>query len=611
MRQRVAHLGRIALMQSPADPELFDTFARLRDRGFLPPAPLALPEGTPDQVARALARRTPDELEALAASLVALPDPASPTAKTVAELLIAAKDPRAAALVAQIAATTPRHDADQDKAWAALAELRLGIQRGLSPRELARHTTGLPPLAEAEALSRLITAALPTSKTTGTRWLVPVDGGRFVSHLSLAAERRPALLDGSDPLGALVSRLHALLPTLAAAHHPLASAELLLAQRRFDEADRLHEALDHEDRARLSLSRAELFEGATLTLAPLAATPLPDTDLERHLQTLTPSTTTVIAGALRERLGDRAGAARTWCELALSGLAKGAIGSADPDTLTAATGAVRLADTLAQKQRAALAAALANAVVPDEVELARSAELRHLAGLSLRLSPDPLAAARLFAAQLSLAPKAPSPSQAEPQPERPAETDPHHPASRLAAASDLLAEGRFEPAANILAALLRKAEPGTPERLFATVASALENDPPPDELLAAAQRALDDNTRAPRLIAALRRSATAAFALHEELLGLAKDPSRPDPLRLSALESWLNIWAETTTPPNPDLLATLRELEPALLTTAATAIGSAQRAAEPVEALRAFLDARFASPSSWSDALLELMLGTR
>lgn len=606
MRQRVAQLGLIALMQSPADDALFDTFARLRDRGFMPPAPLALPEGSPDQVARALARRTPDEVAALASSFVALPAPGSANAKTVAEVLIAAKDPRAAALCAQIAAAADAGGATDDAAWAALAALRLGLERGLPPHELATTVKDLPPLVEAEALSRLLSAVLASSGAVGARWLVPVDGGRFVAHLTLSAERRPALM---TELGELASRLLSLVPTLAGAGHPLAQAELHLAGRRFDEADALHQALDHEDRARLASARAELFDGASLHLPALAATPLPDTDLERHLQALTAHADTFLAGALRERLGDRPGAARIWCELALARLSRGPDSTPDTEARDAATGAVRLADALPQTLRAALATALAAAVIPDELELARSPERRHLAELSLRLSPDRLATARLAAASSSERPTQP---QAPPSRTSPAlDNDPHHPASRLAAASDLLAEGRVEPAANILAALMRKAEPGTPERLFTVVAGALENDPPPDELLTAAQRALEDNARAARLIAALRRSATAAFALHEELLSLAKDPSRPDPLRLSALESWLNIWAETTTPPNPDLLATLRELEPALLTAAATAIGSPQRAGDPVEAFRSFLDRRFASPAAWSDALLELMLGSR
>lgn len=596
MRHRVAHLGLLALVQSPADDALFDTFARLRDRGFMPPAPLALPDGTPEQVARALTRRTPDELAALAQSFVALPAPTSPAAKTIAEVLIAAKDPRAGSLCDQIAAAAEHGAAEDDTTWAKLARLRLGLESGLPVDALVPWTHGLPPLAESEALSRLLAAVSATSNAVGARWLVPVDGGRFVAHLALAAERRPALF---QELGELALRLLALLPSLAAAQHPLAQAELHLAARRFDEADALHQALEHEDQTRLRRARAELMEGSGLTLPTPAAAPLPETDLERHLQLLTPTSETFVAGSLRERLGDRAGAARLWCELVLALPQAAAL---EHEALMAAAGAVRLADELPRELRARLTDALAARAERDEVRLAGSDTLRLIAELAHFLSPDPVVAARLFAAL------PPSPPTTAP---KTTENDPHHPASRLAAASDLLAEGRVEPAANILAALLRKAEPGTPERLFATVAGALENDPPPDELLAAAQRALDDNARAARLIAALRRSATAAFALHEELLGLAKDPSRPDPLRLSALECWLNIWAETTTPPNPDLLATSRDLEPALLTAAATAIGTAQRGTDPVEAFRAFLDRRFASPAAWSDALLELMLGTR
>lgn len=571
----------------------------------MPPAPLVLPEGPPEQVARALTRRSPEELAALAASFVALPDASAPTARTVAEVLIAARDPRARTLTAQIAASSINGaDAeDGDHAWATLALLRLELESDPAPRSssLLSRVAGLPPKAEAEALSRLLSAALETSNVHGAQWLVPIDGGRFIAHLGLAAERRPALI---SELGELASRLLVLTPALAVAGHPLAQAEILLAARRFDEADGLHASLEHGDRLRLSRARAELFSGAGLVLPALVPDALPDTDLERHLRELAENTRTFVAGALRERLGDAHGAARVWAELALA-----TSGPLVGEALAAATGAVRLANALPRELRNALSTALQAGVLPDELELDRSPELRRVAELSLRLSrstsgteaPEALAAARLAAAM--------PPTFATPT--APSEADPHHPASRLAAASDLLAEGRLEPAANILAALLRKAETDTPERLFGVVAGALENDPPPDELIAAAQRALEDTPRAHRLIAALRRSATAAFALHEELLNLAKDPSRPDPLRLAALESWLNIWAETTTPPNPDLLAILREAEPALLTAAATAIGSPHRGADPVTALRAFLDARFASPAAWSDALLELMLGAR
>ncbi len=186
------------------------------------------------------------------------------------------------------------------------------------------------------------------------------------------------------------------------------------------------------------------------------------------------------------------------------------------------------------------------------------------------------------------------------------DSDPHHPDNRLAAASDLLAAGKLEPASNILAALVRKADEAGegPARLFTVVAQALEADEPPADLLHAVQRALSDGRRQP-LFQALAKAPSAAFALHEDLLAFALDPSRSDVDRLAALEVWLAIWRASETAPDPDAIRTLRDSEPALLVAAALRLGGQ---ADPLAALGRFLDAKHA-PEAFSDALLASSLG--
>lgn len=594
MRLRLESLN--TLVASPDDAELFDVFARLRDRGFLAPAPLILPAGSPDAVARALTRRSPDELATLAASIVALPDPSSPDAPAIAELFIAANDPRAERLLERF----------PNGGWSTLARLRRLLSQAPAPDletllSWSRSLSGLTVMEQAEGLSRLIAAALPKCEAHGAGWLVPVDGGRFIANLVLSTRRRPAL---ATALGDLIPRLITLLPALSAAGHPLAERELSDRNTRLEEVASWS-AFEPGDSDRVQAARSQIMSGANQPLPALVFAPLlPDTDLEQALMALAGDAKvapSLIGGAIRERLGDKAGAAKTFAALATQA------GAPSDEALSAARAAVRLMTELDFEAREALLVSLkqTTADLEDELVLLASQDAATRAELVHRLSPDPFALVRLHSSR----PAAPITTPTV------ADSDHHHPANRLAAASDLLAEGRIEPAANILAALIKKAELGTPERLFAVVASALEHDEPPDELLMAARRALEDTPRAHRLIAALRRSPTAAFALHEELLGLAKDPSRPDPLRLAALESWLHIWAATSTPPNPDLLATLRESEPALIAAAAIAIGAATPSGhlgDPVELLRRFLEStqRFGvSPTAWADALLALMTG--
>ncbi len=495
-----------------------------------------------------------------------------------------------------------------------LQRLRLALastSAALDPDAAGRLVAALiSPTAKAEGLSRLVSHALVFLRQADSRphalqaphgsdWLVPVDGGRHVANVALALLRRPAL--GLE-LGPIATWLRELTSLVSASQAPLHLAEAADAATRFDAASSLYAVnLDEPDKTRVAEARAALLAGPHRP-APLSARALlPRRNLSDRLARLGDAAPEPqFLAALLDHCGDTHGAAEAYFRAATSDAAQGEA------LLVVATEAVRLVNELSQDQREALFAKLmADSRLLDEKELAADPLLWRRAELAFRLAPDALAGARLAAS----APPSVEAATGDTTSPPPSSNDPHHPENRLAAASDLIAEGRYEPAGNILAALVRKAEADTPLRLFLVVAGALEADEPPDDLVAAARKALEDDVRAPLLIAALRQLPTAAFALHEELLGLANDPSRPDPLRLVALEAWLNIWAATTTAPNPDLLQSLRASEPQLIAAAAVAIGGFT---DPVAAITSFLTAtsRFGiSAAAWSDLLLELLLG--
>jgi hypothetical protein len=543
--------------------------------------------------------RNTSELAELAASIVAIPEAHDATAMATLELFLIAKDTRTERLLERLEA------AGKDVGLQRLRLVLASTPAALEPAAAAPLIAALTsPAAKAEGLSRLVSHALSslahTAKTHGPHglsWLVPVDGGRHVANAALALLRRPAL---GRELGPVATWLGELSSLVSASQAPLHTAEAADAATRFDAASALYAMnLEEPDRTKVAEARAALLAGPHRA-APLAPQPLlPKRNLSDRLARLADSTPEpLFLAALLDHCGDTHGAAEAYFRAATSGNLEG-----EP-LLVVAAEAVRLVNELSQDQREALFASLmADTRLLDERELAADPQLWRRAELAFRLSPDAIAGARLATS---------APRDTEPvadTPPAPAPNDPHHPENRLAAASDLIAEGRFEPAGNILAALVRKAEADTPLRLFLVVAGALEADEPPDDLVAAARKALEDDVRAPLLIAALRQLPTAAFALHEELLGLANDPSRPDPLRLVALEAWLNIWAATTTAPNPDLLQSLRESEPQLIAAAGVAIGGFT---DPVAAITTYLTAtsRFGiSAMAWSDLLLELLLG--
>lgn len=584
----------------PRDAELIHVARSLAARAFSPPPPATLPRGNPEDVRRALRLRSAEELEKLAASLVVVPD--------------AASDPDGARAALELFLRVPSEEARASALCAALEAL--GHDVALGRFELAtRHTTSTEAVAEAlravpaehrataerRAAARLLThLGAGPDRPAGLEWIVVCRDGESVANHVLALQRRPAL---GVALGPIAEWMRAPDPALDAAH---------AADRAGDWArgsELVAQALDGEDRTRALGARAALLPSAPPVSSGVPAVAPPRSGLASRLHTLASSATPVVEmpgapaadepiaarfdgadAAALELVGDRRGAALLWLNLA----ARGA------EDLTPLAQATRLASELRAPERRRLIELLRTPAVRDETLFADPG-LRLRAALLHQLEPDPWAPIRLAAWAPPAAPAA-APSALP-------ESDPHHPDNRLAAASDLLAAGKLEPAANILAALLRKVDENAPPRLFAVVAQALEADEPPPELVSAAEKALVDERRCTPLLIALGKAPTAAFALHEALIGFALDPSRSDIERLLAVEVWLAIWRATETPPDPDAMRTLRQDEPALLVAAAARLGGVP---EPVTAIGRFLAQHppaTTSPEELSAALLELSLG--
>lgn len=559
---------------------------RLRDRRFLPPAPLTLPTGDLRAIERALDQRTQEELAGLAESLVADPDPATAPQACEVALAVFLRVPRASARAARLIDALATHGHP-----VALARLRLALTEG-RPADATAILAELSGDARVEGLVRLATVSLASATAHGADWLVPCADG--VANITLAFARRPALEAEMGEAGPWLRELAS------------APAGLFIESERADAvgdhelaARRYAASLKGDELERVRAARARLLGDIRFEPAPLDAPPLPRTGLIARLSTLaSPSLPALEAphpldAAIHERLGDLRKAAERY-------LADAMLGRAD-----ALREAVRLRAQLIARERRTLTDLLAgDPRLLDERELSHDPELRERAALLLTLAPDtlgPFGPLRLSVAS----PAAPAPATRAPTPA----DDPHHPESRLAAASDLLAAAKLDPASNILAALLRKVDEATPARLFTVVAQALEADEPPAELLNATRRALTDEVRSPRLLAALVANPTAAFALHEELRGVALSGAHPDGLRLRALETWLGIWRATETAPDPDAIRSLREAEPHLLVAAAASLAGLP---EPIAAIRAFLTRHpphGTTPEDFSEALLALSLG--
>ena len=582
----------------PDDPELSSARARLRERGFIPPAPRELPAGAPSVVRARLSRRSADDLADLAGALVTLPDPTTEADRAAAAmellLLVPGEETRAERLLEGVAAAGGADPTDL-----ALWRFRLGAAR-LTPEERAdaeRWEALLAPVratpAAAPQALRLAAAtwleATPRTGERGADWIVAVLDRRHVVNAALARLRRPAL-GAPEALGPAFAWLDEAATRETDAGElddaPQGTEALVAAADRADRAgdvDRATRLLADaaaaatDDRLDIALAaRAALLVDPSLG-AHAAATqtalahrrvpapsvtppPPPRRDWTGRLLALAAPTDDADL-ALLEAAGAPRRAARGW-------LARG-----DAHALQQAT---RLREHLSPEDRDALAAALASVASDDEVRLASDASAREAATARWWLLPSALERRLLFARLAALLPDAPPLV-----PDDDDDDDPHSVGNRLSAAADLLDAGRLDAAVTVLVALLRKTEGSVAlRRLGALTARALEHDPPPPELTEAVEKHLHaGDAAADALLEALTADPTGAYALHETLLGLGTDVSRPDPYRVSALAAWLAIWSATRTPPSDAAIAPIARADAALLALAAARVAGA---ADPV-----------------------------
>lgn len=580
----------------PDDAELASARAQLRERGFVPPAPLELPEGDAAEVRARLARRTPEELAELASALVTLPDPAAEPERAAAamELLLAigSEAARAERLLGQLDGASPAPSLADLALW----RFRLGAGRldDGARAEASRWEALLEPVRAVPAVApealRLAAsgwlAAMDTSALTGAEWLVPVLDGRRVVNAPLARLRRPALA-APDALGPAFSWLEEAAALEDTGDAPAFGAEALIAAAdRADRAGDIDAGTQHlidaaaaatDDSIELALNaRAALLVDPSLGAGAAAAqTALARRSVPRPKVTPPAAPRRDWTGRLLA-LGD--GAAPTDGDLGLfesigasERAANGWLARGDLPALLQAT---RLADALDADARRSLTAALAEHAPEDEVTLAGSADARAAACARWGLLPPGLERRIAFARLAATLPDAPPPSDAA-APEQ--DDDPHSVENRLAAAADLLDAGRHDAGVAVLVSLLRRVEADAAlHRLAVLCARALEQDPPHTDLVEAVDKHLRAGDVAGAALAeALLANPTGAYALHETLLSVGSDVSRSDGYRCFALAAWLGIWSATGTPPSDAAIEPIARADAGLLALAAAKVAGA------------------------------------
>lgn len=637
--RRLASLARELLRRAPTDIELIAAVGHLAARGFTPPHPAVLPEGGTREVWTALSSRSADERAALAATIVALPDPAADPDLSIRtmELLLSvpAERERAERLLERVAAYVP---AGTQALW----RLRLDVA-SLAPDALADAATWPPLLAPLRALGdeasaqhatglRMAAAAvLDGVDAPGAEWLGACLGGRRVVNLRPALLRRPAL---AQALGPALEWLEQAARTESVPEVDEVEGALARAEAADDLGDfaggsaliehALARSAGRPDLVAALVARSELLQDGALAtrLAGLDGAEDLDPQAVRRVaaRELGDAPATRLAApergwsaAIRDARHDHDGAGAPNPEQlafleeagALSAAATGWLdGGHDADLLQA----VRLAAHLDEGARAVLMRSLSARAPDDEQILAADDDARRLA-TALWSQLPPGEDRSIWALRL----RAASPGGSGAGADAPATTespadDPHSAASRLAAASDLLESGRTDAAATIVVSVLRKFDDlAVLPQLLTLCCSLLQMESTPEGIVATTERALlVDGPLGDALINALRDDPLAAFPLHAGLHRAALDRRRPDLLRVRLLEAWLGIWRATNTPPDAGSLYDLMHGDIGLLPLAAARLGSAS---DPVAAARDFLAHHppLSTPAgTYGTALLEL-----
>ncbi|MCB9729180.1 MAG: hypothetical protein H6744_18960 [Deltaproteobacteria bacterium] len=620
--------------------ELVAAVAHLAARVFTPPHPARLPEGGSRDLWTALGSRQPEERALLAATLVALPDPAADLdlAVRTMELLLSvpAEHDRAERLLERLG---PHVDAGARELW----RLRLEVAEATEEEraDADRWAEWLAPLRAVgdEGAASLATAArlaashlIETVQEPGVEWLAPCLDGRRIVNLRPALRRRPALAEALGPILELVDEADRVesVPEVDEVEACVARAEL--ADERGDVAGAT--ALLEQGLARSGgrpdlcwalATRAELLQDAALAtrLAGLEGADSLDPARLRRMAARELRGVTVVAPAPPERgWSDRVRDAthdapdapppdvQTLAFLEHAGAAAAAaagwLSRGDDESLLQAA---RLADRLDDASRARLLATLEARVPDDELVLASDDDARALASALWALSPPSDARGWLTLRLRAASPDAAArPAAVEAAPEQ--AEDPHGAANRLAAAADLMEAGRFDAAGTIVVSVLRKLDDEAQlPRLLTLLRSLLAMEVPPEGVVGTTERALlAEGPLGEALLAALREDPLAAFPLHAALHRAALDRRRPDLLRVRLLETWLGIWCATRTAPDAGSLHDLMHGDVALLPLAAARLGGA---GDPVAAARDFLQRQppLSTPAAgYGAALLELAL---
>jgi hypothetical protein len=613
----------------------------LAARGFAPPHPAVLPEGGSRDLWTALSSRAPDERAALAATLVALPDPSAEPelALRTMELLLSVPGERERAL-RLLERLEPHAPAEMIALWR--FRLALAGARDGGPATAEEWNALLAPLralgedaAPQLATGLRIAAAsmLEAVEAPGSEWLAACLDGRRVVNLAPALLRRPALAQALGPvLGWLeeATRVESV-PEVDEVEGALARAEVADDMGDFTGATTLIEhALARSggrpDLVAALVARSELLQdsGLATRLAGLHGAEDVDPQQVRRLAhrelgafdaPMPPAPPGGWSDGIRDARHDHDGGGilspeqLAFLEHAGS-LAAAASGwlyrGHDADLLQAA----RLSSALDESTRSLLVNSLLARAPDDEQVLAADDGARALAtALWTQLPPGE----QRWVWTLRLRAATPAESTPTERVATPPEAvdDPHGAASRLAAAADLLEAGRADAATTIVVAVLRKLDDlSVLPQLLSLCCRLLEMEAPPEGIVATTERALlGDGPLGDALITALRNDPLAAYPLHAALHRAALDRRRKDQLRVRLLEAWLGIWRATSTPPDAGSLHDLMHGDVGLLPLAAARLGGK---ADPVAAARAFLAEYppLSTPAgSYGAALLELAAG--
>lgn len=645
--RRLRGFGLELLRRFPADEELFIGFSKLRDNGFVPPRALELPAGGADEVRLSLESYSADELSALAATLLNLPEPSADPegAARVLELLILvpAEHARARSLIARAEGHVPA-------GRLRLAELSLALGEGDPDLEaLLEPLRGLADEAPRELGTALRLAASHAlserTGVTGGDWLHPVLGGRRVANMVLALRRRPALRDELDDVVALYEEADRVSPGRAEGgiEGLVSAADSADARGDFEEGTaRLERALERSGE-RVDLAEALMHRAAALldpTLAERAARTQGVHSDEAERRSLTRAARARIAApevsapaspesgwtALVQAVGSEGEPADTDALAFLEAAgaseraARGHLAAGDllqTFRLVRALGEAAPADTLV----APLVDALRAAVSEDEAELADAeGPLRDHARALWHLLPEGVERRLLGIRLRATGEPAPAPAADLLDPGGLAEDDPHSPTSRLAAGIDLFEDGRYDAAGAIVAALLRHPD-DAPEGLDRLAGRLLSLEDPPLVVVAGVERALKrPDAFGERFRQLLLDDPLAAFPLHEALLAdavgtetkgaAAVDVGAPDALRVAWLQAWLGIWAATGTAPGPESVRPfMKGGAIGLLPLAAARLSGAP---DPVARAAAFLaghDPHEVASPAYAEALVALAAG--